>query len=367
MNGRERREGLIRIGEANVSGGGNVPRLRAKRLEWTACAVLLSLHTVLLAWGAYRHSPVIDEWGHLPAGLMHWREGRYDAYRVNPPLVRMVATLPLLGWAPDTTWRVPSASGSYRPEVIAGAYFFMIYGPASFGLFTLARLACIPFSWIGAYVCYRWAGDLYGRSAAMVAMTLWCVSPNVLAYSQTILPDAPAAALGLAAHYAFWKWLRQPAWSRTILAGLLLGLSLLTKTTWILLLALWPVVWLAARWTRRRDAAPFVRESIRFAAILVIATCVVNAMFEFQGSFTRLGDYQFVSKALRGPEGSTQKAYEGVVGNRFAGTLLGACPLPFPRDYVLGIDRQKLDFEGGMWSYLRGEWRLGGWWYYYPE
>lgn len=193
-----------------MSRGGNVPRLRAKRLEWTACAVLLSLHTVLLAWGAYRHSPVIDEWGHLPAGLMHWREGRFDAYRVNPPLVRMVATLPLLGWAPDTTW--------------------------------------------------------------------------------------------------------------------------------ILLLVLWPVLWLAARWTRRGDAAPLVRESIRFAAILVIATYVVNAMFEFQGSFTRLGDYQFVSKALRGPEGTTKKAYEGVVGNRFAGTLLGACPLPFPRDYVLGID-----------------------------
>ena len=30
-----------------------------------------------------------------------------------------------------------------------------------------------------------------------------------------------------------------------------------------------------------------------------------------------------------------------------------------------GIDLQKWDFERKMWSYLRGEWRLGGWWYYY--
>jgi hypothetical protein len=31
----------------------------------------------------------------------------------------------------------------------------------------------------------------------------------------------------------------------------------------------------------------------------------------------------------------------------------------------LGIDLQRADFEGNMYSYLRGEWRVGGWWYYY--
>lgn len=56
--------------------------------------MLLLGHALLLAWGAYRHSPTIDEWGYLPAGLMHWREGRFDIFRVNPPLVRLVATWP---------------------------------------------------------------------------------------------------------------------------------------------------------------------------------------------------------------------------------------------------------------------------------
>src|SRR5205814_5761106 len=30
-----------------------------------------------------------------------------------------------------------------------------------------------------------------------------------------------------------------------------------------------------------------------------------------------------------------------------------------------GIDVQRLEFERGIASYLRGEWRVGGWWYYY--
>jgi hypothetical protein len=40
-------------------------------------------------------------------------------------------------------------------------------------------------------------------------------------------------------------------------------------------------------------------------------------------------------------------------------------PLLLPRNYVQGIDAQKRDFEIHMRSYLRGEWRTEGWWYYY--
>lgn len=39
--------------------------------------------------------------------------------------------------------------------------------------------------------------------------------------------------------------------------------------------------------------------------------------------------------------------------------------MPVPQGYLRGIDAQQFDFERGMWSYLRGEWRTRGWWYYY--
>jgi hypothetical protein len=40
-------------------------------------------------------------------------------------------------------------------------------------------------------------------------------------------------------------------------------------------------------------------------------------------------------------------------------------PVPVPANYLRGIDVQKYDFEKGKWSYLRGEQKMGGWWYYY--
>ncbi|MEJ7733695.1 MAG: hypothetical protein WKG00_31430, partial [Polyangiaceae bacterium] len=39
--------------------------------------------------------------------------------------------------------------------------------------------------------------------------------------------------------------------------------------------------------------------------------------------------------------------------------------LPLPEDMVRGIDVQRRDFQVGLRSYLRGEWRNEGWWYYY--
>jgi len=332
-------------------------------------ALLLLAHAALLAWGAYRHSPAIDAWAHLPSGLIHWQQGRFDLYRVNPPLVRLVAAVPLLLVGPHAQWEIPPASGAHRPEVDAAIALYFACGPRVFGYFTVARLACIPFSLLGGWVCYRWAGALYGRAAGMLALVLWCFSPDILAHGQMITPDLGATALGLAANYAYWHWLRAPTWSGALVAGAGLGLALSAKTTWIVLLVLWPLAWLVARWTRRGASAFMLRGLLQLAAIPALSAYMVNLVYGFRGSLSSLGDLEFVSAALRGPppqaEAASAAGTQTVVDNRFRGTLLGRCRIPLPRDFILGIDRQKLDFESRFPSYLRGQWRDGGWWYYY--
>ena len=51
--------------------------------------------------------------------------------------------------------------------------------------------------------------------------------------------------------------------------------------------------------------------------------------------------------------------------NRFQDSLLGKVPIQFPEQYVLGFDTQRRDFEANYWSYLNGQHRKGGWYYYY--
>lgn len=335
--------------------------MRDKVILRLLAAALLLAHAGLLAYGAAVHSPVIDEVGHMAAGLSHWQLGKFDLYHVNPPLVRMVAVVPVLWAQPKYDWSQYSDAPGARTEFDIGRDFIADNGERSFWLFTWARWACIPFSLLGGYICFRWARELYGDWSGLLALTLWCFGPYILANGQMITPDMGATALGVTAGYCFWKWLRQPHWGTAALAGLALGLAELTKTTWVLLFALWPLLWLVWRlpgW-RRTPGRSWLGQGLQLAAMFILSLYLLNLFYGFEGWFTPLGNYRFVSQSLSGrPE-------TGTVGNRFAGTWLGGLPVPVPRNYLMGIDTQKHDFEGHFNSYLRGEWRKQGWWYYY--
>ena len=81
---------------------------------------VLALHAALLAYSAAWQSPTLCEPGHLAGGLSIWRFGRFDVYRVNPPLVRAVAAVPVLLARPETEWRAYSSNPRNRCEVAAG-------------------------------------------------------------------------------------------------------------------------------------------------------------------------------------------------------------------------------------------------------
>lgn len=359
-----------------------------------AIALLLATHAALLAWAATRHSPSIDEVGHIAAGLSHWRFGRFDLYSVNPPLVRMAACAPVALLHPQAEWSGYSLLPGARGEFECGEQFIAANGRNSFWMFTLARWACVPFSLLGGYICYQWARELYGTAGGLLALSLWCFSPNILAHGQMITPDVGAASMGIAACYLFWRWLRNPVWRRALVAGIVLGFAELTKTTFLAYYPVWLaayVVWSVAGMRRQQafaakqpagfDASqeseaansaskrgPYLGrcdawQAAQFAVMSLLSVYVLNIGYAFEGSFHPLGKYHFISEALGGPRDA--KEPNSFHRNRFASTAISGLRVPLPANYLLGIDSQKFDFEVGYDSYLRGEWRRGGWWYYY--
>jgi 4-amino-4-deoxy-L-arabinose transferase-like glycosyltransferase len=233
-----------------------------------------------------------------------------------------------------------------------------------FWLVTVARWACIPFSVLCAVVCYAWAGKLYGARSGAVATVLWCFCPNALGHGHLLTPDVGATAVGLCAAYSFWRWLNSPTWARTLVAGLALGLAVLCKATWLVNFAIWPAAWMAlrllgsTRWRERLyDAGK------KLATVALLSVWVINAGYAFERVLEPLGRVPFISRTAAG-RGVRFVSY-ATVENRFSRTWLASVPVPLPENFVRGVDVQKADFERGMPSYLRGEHRHGGWWYYY--
>jgi hypothetical protein len=246
---------------------------------------------------------------------------------------------------------------------------------------------------MGGYIVYQWSRELHGDLAGLVGLALWSFCPNVIANSQTVTAEISAMTAGVAATYCFWRYMKQPTLRRALLAGTLLGLAQLTKFSLLILYPTWALLWLiwkiicgnlsnAAGDSRqnqsdpppaRRQVPSSVSDRTQLLHGLTIvgaSVLVLNAGYGFEGTFTRLGEFEFVSRTLTTPTDSLPDN-EGVVQirepsiNRFRGGRLHYLPVPLPYNYLLGIDSQKQDFEARFYSYLRGELRREGWWYYY--
>lgn len=360
---------------------------------WLVVLVLLGAHLTLAISSLVTENPTIDEVAHLPAGLTYLEQGTFRLYPHNPPLLKLAAALAARTLHPDLERIYKRPSWRSEPPVTASVAheFAFDNAPRYFEIFERARMVTPAFSVLGGLVIFLWSRRLHGEAGGLLSLALWCFGPNVLAHARLITSDIGATALGVAATFAFWCHLQRPSWWRAALAGLMLGLALLAKFSNLILLALWPALWLVDQLARdRRDLPKSLLRAIRHAPILLAITALtINIGYGFEGTFRSLGSYEFASGSLTrptkrgGPTCSNELlnlAWRHRV-NRFRGTPLQALPVPLPEYFLIGFDLQKLEAEGiprrfidasapegeiiGYPVYLNGVLRSTGWWYYY--
>ncbi|MFV0443210.1 MAG: hypothetical protein ACK5Q5_06540 [Planctomycetaceae bacterium] len=116
-------------------------RFVVTRTKWVAAAIvaLLGTHVGLVAYSATRHSPTMLEPALLASGLSHWEFGRFELYRVNPPLVRIIAALPVMAAGYESDWTSFYDSPGARSEFPIGSDFVAANGERTIWLMTIAR------------------------------------------------------------------------------------------------------------------------------------------------------------------------------------------------------------------------------------
>lgn len=154
-----------------------------KRGSTVALVVLLVVQAGLLIGGACSNSPTLNEPAHLAAGLHHWETADFSLYRVNPPLVRLMAAVPakIIGYESD--WSSYFDGVGARPEFEIGKCFIAANGDRSWTLFWLGRTAVIPLTLLATVVCFLWSRDLSQSGfGGLVAAALWAFDPFTLGH-----------------------------------------------------------------------------------------------------------------------------------------------------------------------------------------
>ncbi|MDR0610887.1 MAG: glycosyltransferase family 39 protein, partial [Planctomycetaceae bacterium] len=337
------------------------------RVTLSLMVLLLIVQALLLGYLSWNTSPNRTEIGHLGATVYFWHTGKFDVFHVNPPLVRMVAGMPIaLFCNPKYDWNSYSPRPQDRCEWQLGNAFVAANTFEYLQCYVfLARIFCIPLVLLGGYVGFRFATELYGESSGVVFLILWTFSPLILGWGATICPDVAATSIGIVGLYTFWHWLKFPTWRKTIVAGICLGLMPLTKMSWVIAPPIWLLLWILWRWCffvlkiEMKDQPP-LRQLI---VIMLLALYTINVCYCLDNSFKLLNQYQFISGTLTKTNVTRNTPIKP--DNRFKNSWIGYIPVPFPAEFVQGIDTQKRDFERGLDSYVNGTWSEHGWRRYY--
>ncbi len=249
---------------------------------WAAVLALMLAQAAQMIYVVQRESPTFDEGNHMFAGYMMGHTGDFGLNPEHPPLVKLLAALPLAG---ADLWVPPLQGRDFKVEAYLDGRDWLARNDGASGRMVLKmRLAvgllALGFSLLVFFATREW----FGTMAALVAMTLVCFDPNVLAHSALVTTDVGVSMFFLAAVYAFYRYVKQPTAVRLAAAGVVAGLLLATKHSGILLAPMlvlligWEIV-RAPRETRGKTA---LRLAGGFAAIVVIGTVVLWAFYGFR-------------------------------------------------------------------------------------
>ncbi|HWC01730.1 MAG TPA: glycosyltransferase family 39 protein [Methylomirabilota bacterium] len=279
-----------------------------------AAAVLLGVFVLLEVGSLRRMTLTTDEHSHYAYG---WRIVNFNSERFEESKMPFSAlnALPrrLAAWL-DPGWL------RRRLETI------------EFGRYATV-LCAVLLGWL----VFRWARELYGPAAGLLALTLFVFDPNILTASGLVTTDLYAAWMVTLTVWAFWRFLNHEGsgvWRAATLSAVIFGVAQLAKYTSaylapiLILIALGhtaPDLWglvRAGAW--RALAGRFVAFGKYVALYAGAFLVIVNAGYWGQATFRPLAGLEFRSRQFR----SVQAALQPVPGLR----------VPVPWAYVQGLD-----------------------------
>jgi glyoxylase-like metal-dependent hydrolase (beta-lactamase superfamily II)/4-amino-4-deoxy-L-arabinose transferase-like glycosyltransferase len=358
---------LSGFGQSQIGHG-----MRFQLLQSIRPGIVLAISTVVALFVVAATYPTFsntyDEPAHLGTGLELLDRGTYHYEHHHPPLARLAIALgpyvagqrsaeaqasPASDPTTDFWTRMAQGYDEGRRVLYEGGYDRTL---------TLARLGILPFLLVALVVTYAWTRSLLGDWPAVAATFLLATVPPFLGNAGIATLDVPVAALGVAAIWAFCRWLDRPVLWTTVALGMTAGGAIMTKFSAIPFLAVSFIsifAWRAAVGSPQRVAAISVahlRTAIGVAATMLIVFWICYGL-----GFTSIAD----------PSNRPYESIDNLLGKGSAASKIVSdiVELPVVPEFVpqmwRGIQDVAYHNRIGHRSFLLGEVQSQGWWYYY--
>jgi hypothetical protein len=283
---------------------------------------------------------------------MSWLDGGSSSYsREQPPLAQAVVALgPYLKGLRSHKLSNPNVEGN---EILYSG------GTYSSNL-AAARSGNVLFLVLASSVVFLWARRWFGGIAAWLALISFLSLPPILGHTGLATVDMACAATVATALYAFLRCLEEPSLRRLILLGGSLALAFLCKFSSLPFLGACLLCALLYAVIRKgRDslkALPWRSLSLQVSIVSGVVFLVLWAGYRFSVNPIQVqpGNHELIDRALAKQPLLRSLAHKAL-----------ETPLPLLQ-FVSGIKTVGLHNTRGHDSYLLGEYRRTGWWYFFP-
>ncbi len=329
--------------------------------------------TLLFQFGLQFHlaktdSQTTDEAIHLYAGYRELTRHDFNFSAEHPPLIRLLAALPLLILHPHDSSLAESPHvsnffyhGRDEQRAISEAFLYQSGNNAD-QLLEWGRVPIIGLTVLLGLTIYCLAVKFWGWSGGMVALGLYVLDPTIAAHGHLITTDMGVAFFYLLATVSCWQFLKHPTWTRCVLFGVLVALALLAKFTSLILIPGIVVLFAYYLYSHPHDRTAWWPRVARTIVAVAVAWITIFSVYGANATLPPASDSLITdiesANVLPAPvnidSASVTPAYNSV---RHAAV---------PRDFFKGLIVVIAHSAYGHESFLLGKIATNGWWYYFP-
>lgn len=284
--------------------------LRHSGSHYLLAVLLLVLMFALTLGSMVQESPTMEEGPTLARGWAFWRSGEVLPAKRPPLMSHLGGLLALL--EPNLPHPQHLAGWSERSLAELGREFLWERGVDAARVTFLVRMATVWLAVLVGALVWRWGRDVHGLRGAALALTLFVLSPNVLAHAGLAAGDLGAAVFYVAALYAWGCYLRRRTVGWMIASGVLFGLAQAAGFTALLLIPTLPLMALA-QWRQHHKVGMkhASRRPTVLALLLVglIGVLVVWAAYGFSLGVLGAGGYVGDLTRFFTPSSDAPRAY----------------------------------------------------------